>query len=257
MTIRNIAYLVLVAGWICFCYWLYAEGISPRLDRWRGKGSEARADTIPYPLAFRWASDVPVAGIGFENLRGEIQQATDSNEVIILHGYYFRDEALDEQQLTALGLRRIDSTIMRLGINPGIILKTVGPQEITSDAKSHPFEAIRVERFPLGSLLHMSGDTFELCFPVQDSFVLPPIMIDSLWSWMIAPEERTQTKIFITGTADGSGIAEPMDMAMERALWIKRAVLAKGWKEEQIQLSTGQRNHPLTIKNRCVIVYYD
>lgn len=61
----------------------------------------------------------------------------------------------------------------------------------------------------------------------------------------------------IVGTADGSGIAEPADLAMDRALEIKQMILNKGWKEEQLILSTGQRNHPLTLRNRCVVLYFE
>jgi len=57
--------------------------------------------------------------------------------------------------------------------------------------------------------------------------------------------------------ADGSGIAESADMALERAIVIQKRLMNNGWKEDQINLSTGQRNNPLAIRNRCVIVYFE
>jgi hypothetical protein len=86
---------------------------------------------------------------------------------------------------------------------------------------------------------------------------LPQICLDRMNGWIDRSSDQKDRILNIVGTADGSGIAEPMDIAMDRALSIKKLFIDKGWKEENIQLSTGQRNHPLTLRNRCVVVYFE
>jgi hypothetical protein len=257
VTIKNLAYLALLAGWICFCYWLYAEGISPRLQRMRGGMTETVTDSLPYPLTFRWGSDIPMPGKGFTALKGGIDSLAERNEIAIVRGYYFRDEAPDLEAARDLGKRRVEKTLALFGINDRRILTEVLLREITADVKANPFEAIALERILVDDVVKWSSDTFELCFPLKDSIVLPAVCLEKLFTWMGVPGESNISRLHITGTADGSGIAEPSDMAMERAIYISQAAMDKGWKDEQINLSTGQRNHPLTLWNRCVVIYFE
>jgi hypothetical protein len=200
---------------------------------------------------------MPLSGVGFERLKADMDSMAIRDEVVILRGFYFRDEAATLPELQDLGKRRIINTMQLFGINDRRILTEVGPQEITADVRANPFEAFQMERILMEDVIKWSGDTFELCFPLKDSLEVPAICLDKLVTWMGIPGDDHVTKLHITGTADGSGIAEPSDMAMERALFIKDAALQKGWKDEQIKLSTGQRNHPLTLWNRCVVVYFE
>lgn len=257
MTIKNLAYLALVAGWICFCYWLYAERISPRLNRTGEESNETQTDSLPYPLSFKWASDTVMVGTGFDKVKADMDSMAVRDEVVIVRGFYFRDEATEISELQELGKRRINNTLKLFGVNDRRILTEVAPQEITADVRVYPFEAISIERLQMEDVIKWSGDTFEVCFPLKDSLVLPAICLDKLVTWMGIPGEDNLTKLHITGTADGGGIAEPSDWAMERALYIKNTAVDKGWKEDQIQLSTGQRNHPLTLWNRCVVLYFE
>jgi hypothetical protein len=71
------------------------------------------------------------------------------------------------------------------------------------------------------------------------------------------PSKKKEATIHITGTADGSGIAEASDIALERAIYIEDLLLEEGWEKDQMQISSGQRNNPLTLRNRCVIIYFE
>jgi hypothetical protein len=257
LKIKNLAYLALLAGWIYFCYWLYAEGISPRLHRHQETSWPEYSADIPFPLAYRWASDVPLAGLGFATLQEQNGRLDSLDEIVIIRGYYFRDEATDESLLLDLGRRRIKSALTYFDINTKRILTEVLVQEITADVKANPFEAVRFERIKYSEMASMTGDTFELCFPVSDSLRLPQIGMDRLHAWIDKGKKQHEHLLHIVGTADGSGIAEPADMAMDRAMYIKKQIMNTGWKEEQIILSTWQRNHPLTLRNRCVVIYFE
>lgn len=247
----------MLAGWICFCYWLYAEGISPRLHRNQETSWPEYSADISFPLAYRWASDVPLAGLGYAALAEENGQLDSLDEIVIIRGFYFRDEATDGNQLRDLGQRRIENALKYFDINTKRMLTEVSVQEITADVKANPFEAVRFERIRYSEMSSISGDTFELCFPIRDTLALPQLSIDRLHKWIDKGKKQHTHRLHIVGTADGSGIAEPADIAMDRAMYIKKQIMNTGWKEEQIMLSTGQRNHPLTLRNRCVVIYFE
>jgi hypothetical protein len=257
LNIKYLAYLAVLAGWICFCYWLYAEGISPRLHRNQETSWPEYSDDIPFPLAYRWTSDVPLAGLGYAALQEQLAQVDSLDEIVIISGFYFRDEATDEYQLRDLGKRRIESALTYFEIDKKRILTEVSVQEITADVRANPFEAVRFERIRYADMVSMTGDTLELCFPLKDSLTLPQLSIDRLLKWIDKEKIKHDHRLHIVGTADGSGIAEPADIAMDRALYVKKQIMNTGWKEEQIMLSTGQRNHPLTLRNRCVVIYFE
>jgi hypothetical protein len=257
LNIKYLAYLAVLAGWICFCYWLYAEGISPRLQRNQETSWPEYSADIPFPLAYRWAADVPLAGLGYAALEEHNRQLDSLDEIVIIRGFYFRDEATDENQLRDLGQRRIESALRYFDIDKKRILTEVSVQEITADVKANPFEAVRFERIRYADMVSMTGDTLELCFPLKDSLTLPQISVDRMLKWIDKEKIKHDHRLHIVGTADGSGIAEPADIAMDRAMYIKKQIMNTGWKEEQIMLSTGQRNHPLTLQNRCVVIYFE
>jgi hypothetical protein len=254
---RYLAYIALLAGWICFCYWLYAEGISPRLHGNREKSWPEYSEDLPYPLAYTWMSDVPLAGKDFGLLKSRLQRLDSLDEMVIMRGYYFRDEADNISQLQTLAKNRINSALKYIEIDPKRLVTAVSVQEITADVRANPFEAVRFELIHFAELIHSSPDTFELCFPLQDSLTLAPLCKDRLTDWIREADGTKNNIMHIVGTADGTGIAESSDIAMERAMLIKQILLIDGWKEEQMELSTGQRNHPLTIRNRCVLVYFE
>ena len=257
MNNKYLAYIALLAGWICFCYWLYAERISPRIHHHQEKSWPEVVEDLPYPLAYKWMSDVPYAGIDFGSLKESFHDLDSTDEIVIIHGYYFRDEANDIASLQALGRNRINYALSYLDIDRRRVVSEVSVHEITADVRSNPFEAVSFERISMTDLLNRSGDTIELCFPLADSLVLPQLSKDRLNEWTQEASENKKSMLHIVGTADGSGIAESSDIAMDRAMMIKELILKNGWKEEQLQLSTGQRNHPLTLRNRCVLVYFE
>ncbi|MBK9103265.1 MAG: hypothetical protein IPL92_01510 [Saprospiraceae bacterium] len=257
MNNKYLAYIALLAGWICFCYWLYAERIAPRIHSHQEKSWPEVVEDLPYPLAYKWMSDIPYAGIDFGSLKESFHDLDSTDEIVLIHGYYFRDEANDINSLHRLGRNRINHALSYLDIDRKRLVSEVSVHEITADVRSNPFEAVRFERISMADLLHTEGDTIELCFPFADSLVLPQLSQDRLIEWTQGATVKNANMLHIVGTADGSGIAESSDMAMDRAIRIKEIIMNNGWKEEQLQLSTGQRNHPLTLRNRCVLVYFE
>ena len=257
MTPRYLAYIALLAGWICFCYWLYAEGISPRLHGSRDKSWPVYSEDIPFPLAFDWASDVPLAGLGYGEYKSQFADLDSTDEVLIITGFYFRDEAKTLTELHDLGKRRINAMLDYQHVSKDRMMTQVSVQEIGADVRSNPFEAVRFERIPVADLLSITDDTLEIRFPLKDSLLIPQVVTDRVVRWINKTSKDQEGVVHVVGTADGSGIAEPADIALDRAMIMKKIFLNAGWKEEKIQLSTGQRNHPLALQNRCVVVYFE
>lgn len=254
---RYLAYIALLAGWLMLCYWLYAWRIAPRFHQAWEKSWPSYSEDIPYPLAFKWASDIPLAGVGFREFKAQFEKIDSSGDVVIVRGFYFRDEADSLDFLKELGLRRIENALKLVRLRHDRLLTEVLPQQVNADVRSNPFEAVRFERIRLPDILKKSGDTLELCFPIRDSLQLPAVSFNRLEEWIRSGEHRKEQMAHIIGTADGTGIVESADIALERAMVIKEKLLQSGWKEENIQLSSGQRTTPLALHNRCVILYFE
>jgi hypothetical protein len=198
-----------------------------------------------------------VAGDGFGALKAEVERMDSLNEVLVVKGYYFRDEMEDDDQLMQLGRRRIDHVMDYMDIEQRRVLKVVDVQAINGDVRAHPFEALRFERLRMSNLISSGADTLEVCFPLKDSLVMPSVLLVQVLDWVGKPSKHEGEVLHITGTADGGGIAESSETALERALYISDLLLNEGWEKEQIAISSGQRNHPLALRNRCVVVYFE
>lgn len=251
------AYLALLAGWIGFCYWLYAKEVLPRMEEKHDPGGPEKVENLKYPVAFRWGSDIPLAGEGYKDWITEAETADSLTGVIIIKGFFFLDEEptikLDEE----LAKQRVKNILQSLHVPDDKVMVQVLPQEINADVRSYPFEAIGIERVALKNILHSEGDTLELCFPLKDSLILPPIILNKLAAWLDLHSEMKDSFTNVVGIADGSGIAESADMALDRAIVVQRVLIAKGWNGENIHLSTGQRSSPHPLRNRCVIIYFE
>ncbi len=254
---KYIAYLVLLAGWIVFCYWLYANELFPRFHEKKETSGIQHIKDLKYPIAFNWASDIPIAGEGYEDWLNDVEKVDSSMGALIITGFYFRDEQgsipLDE----ALAQQRVKNILQLMKVPLDKILIQTLPQEINADVRSNPFKAIGIERIAQPNLLRIAGDTIEMCFPIKDSLILPPFVLHELNAWLDEHAERKDSLTYIVGTADGGGIAESADIALDRAIVVQRVLVAKGWKGEQIHLSTGQRSSSYAIRNRCVIIYFE
>ena len=252
---KYLAYLVLLAGWIGFCYWLYAEELLPRLQGIDDRSYPARVRDLKLPLAFNWGSAKPLAGEGYKEWLDDIEKVDSLRDILIIKGYYFRDEQgsipLDE----VLAHQRVDSFLKVTGLPLDKVLVQVLPREINADVRSSPFEAIELERIALNNVLRLSGDTIELCFPLKDSFNLPPLLLKRLDAWLDKHSGQQEDQYAIIGIADGSGIAESSDQGLDRAIWFHKLLKEKGWTNEHIRLSSGQRTNPNPIRNRCIIMF--
>ena len=257
LTKRYLAYIALLAGWLCFCYWLYAKGIYPRLHGGQEKFWPSYTADLPYPLAFTWSSDEPLSGAGFGALKSKFNKLDSLDLLVIARGYYFRDEADSLAQLEQLGRDRITNTLKYIEIDDKRMVTQILSQEVNGDVKSKPFEAVRFQRIPFTDIVKSTADTFEICFPFKDSMTLPPDYFSRLNSWIEQQGNKSEKIMHIVGTADATGIVESSEQGFERAMVIKNKLLANGWKEEQLALSTGQRNQPLTLRNRCVVIYFE
>lgn len=186
-----------------------------------------------------------------------VQEVDSTGDILVIRGYYFRDEADSVSQLLELAQKRIDHSLEYLPMDRKRILIETLQKEVNADVRSNPFEAVSFEKIKATDVIQLRGDTIELCFPFRDSLILPLVCFDTLNAWSNKYISSRPAITHIVGTADGSGIAESIDIAVERALAIKGELIKSGWKEEEIQLSTGQRSQPLSIRNRCVMVYFE
>lgn len=253
---KYLAYLALLAGWIGFCYWLYAKELFPRFHGTKDPVGITRIKDLKYPLAFKWASAIPLAGEGYEDWANDFDQVDSSTGGMIITGYYFRDEKESLAQDEALAHQRVKNMLKLMKVPGEMIVVQVLPQEINADVRSYPFEAIGMERIALSNLLQIAGDTIEVCFPIKDSLILPPLVLNRLNAWLDQHADRQDSLTNIVGIADGGGIAESADIALDRAIAVQQVLVEKGWSVEHIHLSTGQRSSLHEIRNRCVIIYF-
>lgn len=254
---KYLAYAALLAGWIILCYWLYANRIAPHIHLSRETSQPEFVEGLLLPFAFRWGSFTPLSGEGYDSWRKLYANIDSTNEILVLRGHYFRDEADSLFRAEQLAQERLDRALFYLQPDPKRIVTTIRPQEINADVRRFPFEAVTFERFHLENVIRINSDTLELCFPLADSFALPPMVTERVGQWLKEQFDRKRGNVNVTGTADGTGIAESTDEALGRANEMYKMLLQYGWKDEEIFLTTGQRNHPLTLRNRCVIVYFE
>lgn len=254
---KYLVYITVLAAWLCFCYWLYAKQIFPNIHASAGTAWPVFDEDLDLPLAFEWGSDIPHAGKGFEDWMKNIKRADSLGNIIIMKGYYYRDEASTIEKGRLLAKKRADRMVKYLELPHDYTLIEIIPGQISSDVRSHPFKAIDFEDIRIADMIISSTDTIEICYPFKDSIRLAQIEIQRVSGWLQKHIGRKGEKIHIVGTADGTGISESSDIAWERALAVKKIILQNGWEEYQINLSTGQRNHPEPIRNRCVIIYFE
>lgn len=255
---KYLAYFALLAGWIWFCFWLYTHAIFPK---WRpSKAAEdeiVRMDDLAAPIAFTWGSATPIAGLAFDSLYAEAGHLDSTRELILVQGFYFRDESATDEGRLDLVRRRVSKVIRLLNVNRKRAVIAYLPQEINADVRANPFIATRLEKIKEEDVLSYTGDTAQICFPIADSIVLPALSMEALDVWGERQFNSNPGKINIVGTADGTGIAESSDVAFERASLIKNRWAAKGWDENRFQLNTGQLNSPNPLRNRCVLIYFE
>lgn len=257
MNWKYLAFIVLLAGWIWFCYRLYADRVFHRLHQAEEPAALKRMDQLDMPLAYTWGSALPLAGRGFDTWAAGVRRLDSLGEVTVWRGYYFRDEAQDVNGQLALGRSRIMRILDYLKLDKGNVLMEILPQEINADVRSNPFSAVTYEVFPGREVMRVRGDTMQLCFPLPDSMILPARHLSAFDRWCREQRDPLVDSVYVIGTADGTGIAESSETAIDRADVLRKRLLASGWKEEMIHLSAGQRNDPHTLLNRCVLVYIE
>jgi len=214
-------------------------------------------DSLEIPLAFSWGSDIPLSGQGFETWKEQFSTMDSASSIVIWKGYYFKDEAITPADQVELGFSRVKNVLSFLNLDRKRILIRSLPQEINADVKSYPFSAVEFEKYGEKDILSYTGDTAQVCFPIGDSLLLPAIILVKLDHWVARQSGKNEHEMFLIGTADGTGIAESSDLALDRAEMIKARWLKTGWNQESIHLSTGQRNNTYTLQNRCVVIYFE
>lgn len=257
MNTKYLAYIALLAGWLIFCYWLYAQEIYPRLHPPTGLKWPVFEEDLELPLAFTWGSDVPHAGKGFVEWMDTLKQMDTLGNFLVFRSYYFRDEAESIEKGKQLAQRRVEKMIRYLDLSKERIVVEVLPGEITADMRIHPFQALNYEVLEAGEVMSASSDTIEMCYPLKDSFILPDQVLFTLDGWLKNRTDKMNDTIHLIGTADGTGISESADVAWERVLVVRNRLVANGWNDQLISVNTGQRNHDNAIRNRCVVVYFE
>ena len=254
---RYLAFIVLLAGWVWFCYNLFSDRIYATIHPPEAPVTLVRMDELPIPFAFNWGSALPLAGKDYDTWIQQFSHLDSTGLVVVIHGGYFRDEAPTLAGLRSLGIARINSLLRHIQIDSQRIITDVIPMEINADVRSRPFAAVTIESIAETDLLSFTGDTAQLCFPLADSLTLPPYSLDQLLRWVSDQTDTANLRVHITGTADGTGIAESSDRAVERAEVIEAKLLQRGWPGDKIRVTAEQRNNPHTLHNRCVLVYFE
>jgi hypothetical protein len=147
--------------------------------------------------------------------------------------------------------------IKYLGLTKDRVMIEIFPVDVTADVRSHPFESLTFEKVFARDVLKLSKDTMEVCFPLKDSFALPQFLVNSVDEWLTEHSEKKGDTVYVTGTADGTGISESADVAWERAMIFKKRLIRNGWNEDLIKIQTGQRDLSNPIRNRCVMMYFE
>lgn len=254
---RYLAYFALLAGWLVFCYWLYARELYPRFHREEGAAWPVFDEDLKVPLAFNWGSDIPLAGDGFVEWTNELKKKDSLGNIILLRAYYFRDEAESLEKGKQLGSQRAKRMVEYLDLSEERTMIEIIPRELNADVRSNPFEAVSYEGLDSNDVITTIADTFEICFPLKDSIKLTPYLNKRLNEWLAIFPEKKDSTAFLLGTADGTGISESADMAWERAMLIRKILIKNGWQRERISINTTQRNFLEPIRNRCVVLYFE
>jgi len=209
------------------------------------------------PLAFKWGSDIPIAGQGFDEWVDSLKRIDSSSNFLIFQSHYFRDEAESIEKSKELGNRRMARMINYLGLTKEKTMFETIAEDVQADVRSYPFKAVTYEVISVEDVLKSSGDTMEVCFPLKDSLSLPHRSFEGVEKWLNQHEDKKSDTIFLTGIADGTGISESADVAWERANVIKEKVMRHGWNDQLIIINTGQRNQSMPVRNRCVLIYFN
>lgn len=254
---KYLAFILLLAGWLVFCYWLYTKEIYPRLHKAEAVPWPVYEEDLEVPLAFRWGSDVPLAGKGFGEWSANIRKLDTAGYYFIVKSAFYRDEKPTVAMGDSLARKRAHKMIEYLDISGEKVLLEVELDDVRSDVRAHPFESVHFSVIKPEDLVDISGDTMEVCFPVRDSLKIPGGVWMELSQWLRKQNDRQTDTINLTGTADATGVSEAADIAWERALIIQKFVILEGWPEDRIRIGTGQRHLENPIKNRCVILYFD
>ena len=254
---KYLAYIVLLAGWIWFCIRLYTQSIFPPQHPSTEPSNLMMDNNQVIPLAFRWGSDVPISGQGFEGWKAQFAMADSANSIVVIRSYYFRDEASDEQTLRELGQRRMKSVLAIFKPDESRLLVEYLPQEVNADVRAKPFQAIGFDLYSERDILSFKGDTVQICFPIADSLMLPGVLAKQFDEWGQRHRVEAGSNVFLNGTADGTGIAESSDLAMDRAAWIRDRWMKQGWPVDVFRITTSQRIEVQPILNRCVLVYFE
>ncbi|MDQ3015365.1 MAG: hypothetical protein M3R25_01390 [Bacteroidota bacterium] len=254
---KYLAYIILLAGWLSLCYWLYSKEIYPSIHPDQGLKWPVFEDDLELPLAFRWKSDIPLAGQGFEVFSESIRNNSRGDSVLIITGGYFLDEADTAASEQSIGINRVNRMIQYYQLDPRKTIINIEKKELDADVRSVPFEAVSFEWIPMPVIIREIGDTTEICFPVKDSLLLPKAIIDKIEDLARTQLKESDVRVFVTGTADGTGIAESSDIAVARAIVIRDILMRAGWTEERIVITTGQRNESEPIRNRCAQIYFE
>jgi hypothetical protein len=252
---QYLAYFALLAGWIWFCLWLYSHAIFPKLKPKEDESGVIQTDNLDIPVAFTWGSDIPMIGKTFESWKQGLSYADSLKQVLVIKGFYYRDEAVSKEEGIALARRRIAKIVRYMGLPSDRLIVTIKPREINADVRANPFVAVEMDKMKEEDLWHTKADTAEICFPLADTILLPEFILDKFDSW--GRQQQQALKIFLTGTADGTGIAESSDLAIDRAMYIKDRWKAKGMRETDFELTAEQRSNDNAVQNRWVMIYFE
>lgn len=257
ITIWRLALGVCLVAWLGVAYWLYAGRIYPRLHAGPETSGAAIREDIPYAVAFHWGDTRPYPGQSYREMY-HLAAAMDSlDQIGIIEGIYFLDEASTDEARQALARERIRNAAALLPVAGARLFAVVRQGVVTADVRTHPFEGIRLHAVDLEGLIRADLDMLEICFPFIGEPLLPVIMQERVRNWKEDLRRDDSRRLVLTGLVDTTGIPEPADLAAARALHMADVMERHGWDRDRIEIRTALTGADDATRKRCVRMWID
>jgi outer membrane protein OmpA-like peptidoglycan-associated protein len=257
MTIWRLALFAGLVAWLGVAYWLYASRIYPRLHAGPEMSGTAIHEDIPYAIAFQWGESRPLPGQGYQALYRTAAAMDSLDQIGIIEGIYFLDEAATGEERQDLARQRIRSALALLPVSGARLLAVVRQGEVTADVRTHPFEGIRFHVADLDGWIRAGLDTLEICFPFTGERLLPVIMQERVMNWKDDLRKDASRRLILTGLVDTTGNPEPADLAAARALHMADVMERHGWDRDRIEIRTALTGVSEGTRKRCVRMWIE
>lgn len=220
------------------------------------------------PLTFNWSDETPLTGDGFEDYKSSIFRNLSDNNVLEITGQYFDDEEIPDGYdnmgiARAEAIKKLFSSEMnadRIIVNSRLVDRVDGVEE-------NPFEAanfnwigeIKSDETTIAEI----DDRTLIFFPFNSKIKDENIKMDNYLNRLADRMKETSEKVHIQGHTDSTGKTKyNYQLGLERALYIKKLLVAKGVNKTLISVSSKGETQPIASnrtpegehKNRRVVI---